>query len=306
MRYSNLALAAAAVTAVNAQDRPEDEPICDYYTKALLKENTAENQATLLTLVVNTVVIGNYTEPNVGVMVPGILAPGEVDGTEVNLMPYFNGDLKTTNKGGDKGVSVNFLDGGGAEPLKKNMPANDEESNQYFLLTHLYQFFGALLGCSMQGMSGFDAYMAEASMYEVHKFMDLNLAETTYFVQQVGMAAASFGVAEADVTAVGESLTKLFNVRCGPPTEVIPGQGKQLQSICIDEDTCPLAEDAMCGKYEDGMMPNSTMTASPTSSETMMPTASGTSEPTTVPTGGAAVSGMSLGALLAGAAAFIL
>merc|ERR1712098_547081 len=87
MRYSNLALAAAAVTAVNAQDRPEDEPICDYYTKALLKENTAENQATLLTLVVNTVVIGNYTEPNVGIMVPGILAPGEVDGTEVNLMP---------------------------------------------------------------------------------------------------------------------------------------------------------------------------------------------------------------------------
>lgn len=63
-------------------------------------------------------------------MVPGILAPGEVDGTEVNLMPYFNGDLKTTNKGGDEGVSVNFLDGGGAEPLKKNMPANDEESNQ--------------------------------------------------------------------------------------------------------------------------------------------------------------------------------
>jgi hypothetical protein len=70
------------------------------------------------------------TEPNVGIKVPGILAPGMVDGTEVNLIGYFNGDLETTNKGGDKGVSVNFLDGGGAAPLMENMPAEDEESNQ--------------------------------------------------------------------------------------------------------------------------------------------------------------------------------
>jgi hypothetical protein len=59
MRYSNLAILAAA-TAASAQ-RPEDESICDFYTKALLKENNATNQATLLTLVVNTVVIGNCT-----------------------------------------------------------------------------------------------------------------------------------------------------------------------------------------------------------------------------------------------------
>lgn len=58
MRFSGTLITAAAVTLATAQ-RPEDEPICDYYTKALLKENTAENQATLLTLVVNTVVIGN-------------------------------------------------------------------------------------------------------------------------------------------------------------------------------------------------------------------------------------------------------
>ncbi len=57
MRFSTIAVAAAA-TAVNAQ-RPSDTPICDYYTTALLKNNTAENQATLLTLLVNTVVIGN-------------------------------------------------------------------------------------------------------------------------------------------------------------------------------------------------------------------------------------------------------
>lgn len=52
-----LALTAAS-TAVLAQ-RPNDTSICDYYTTALLKNNTAENQYTVLNLVVNTVVIGN-------------------------------------------------------------------------------------------------------------------------------------------------------------------------------------------------------------------------------------------------------
>ena len=53
---------AAAATIAEAQ-RPKDTSICDYYTTALLKENTAKNQLTLLTLVVNTVVIGNCKSP---------------------------------------------------------------------------------------------------------------------------------------------------------------------------------------------------------------------------------------------------
>lgn len=68
--------------------------------------------------------------PNVGIEVAGILAPGEVNGTEVELMPYFDGTLASTNRGGSVGESVNHLDGGGAEPLMENMPANDESSNQ--------------------------------------------------------------------------------------------------------------------------------------------------------------------------------
>lgn len=58
MRFSKIAAVAAAATVAEAQ-RPTDTSICDYYTTALLKENTAKNQMTLLTLVVNTVVIGN-------------------------------------------------------------------------------------------------------------------------------------------------------------------------------------------------------------------------------------------------------
>ena len=70
------------------------------------------------------------TEPNVGVAVPGILAPGKYDGVDVNLLPYFTGELASSNRGGDYGVSVNFLDDGGAEPLKNNKPANSESSAQ--------------------------------------------------------------------------------------------------------------------------------------------------------------------------------
>lgn len=51
-------LAAALVGTVAAQ-RPSNISVCDYYTTALLKNNTATNQMKLLTLVVNTAVIGN-------------------------------------------------------------------------------------------------------------------------------------------------------------------------------------------------------------------------------------------------------
>lgn len=147
MHYKIIAAVMAAVGVAVAQ-RPTDTSICDYYTTALLKNNTAENQYILLNLLVNTVVIGNCempsenvlktrlilpkldTMPNVGVKVPGILASGTYNGAEVNLLPYFNGQLASSNRGGSSGVSVNFLDGGGAAPLMKNMPANDDKSKQ--------------------------------------------------------------------------------------------------------------------------------------------------------------------------------
>lgn len=92
---------------------------------------------------------------------------------DVNLLPYFDGSLASSNRGGSSGVAVNNLDGGGAEPLKMNKPANSQTSNQYFLLTHLYAFFGSLLGCTTYSMPGFPAYDGFPSMYQVHKFMSV-------------------------------------------------------------------------------------------------------------------------------------
>lgn len=63
MMFHSLAVVATALTglaaAQEAMGRPMNTSICDYYTTALLMNNTAANQMTLLTLVVNTAVIGN-------------------------------------------------------------------------------------------------------------------------------------------------------------------------------------------------------------------------------------------------------
>lgn len=325
--------AAAFAGVVAAQGAPSNTTICDYYTTALLKNVTAENQATLLTLLVNTVVIGNYTKPVIegvtwpDIMVPGILANGTVDGEDVNLLPYFNGGLLSNNRGGSSGVAVNFLDDGGAVPLMMNKPANGTDSNQYKLLTHLYGFFGTLLGCSAQGSDAFPAYGGQASMYKVHKFMGLNTAEVTYFIQQVGMAAASFGVADSDVTKVGEALSGLFNVRCAAPATAIPAQGPQLQSICITDD-CKIAPNATCSSYEAVVEPgvanatlamgegNSSSTASmsgPMSSMTgsatsggEMPSGTGSGSSPSISTGAAVANGASLIAAGLGLFAFLL
>ncbi len=87
--------------------------------------------------------------------------------------------------------------------------------------------------------------------------MALSQDEVGYFITQVGGSALSFGVAEADVTAVGDALTMLFNYRCIAPETVIPGQGPQLNSICLAE-SCPLDPvNATCSLYDntDGFSP---------------------------------------------------
>ena len=127
MRASTILLSLAGLVA--AQNSTSTS-LCDKYATALLDVSNATTQYTLLTLLVNTALIGNYTKPNTGVAVNGILNPGTYNGTAINLLPYFNGDLLSTNRGDVNGTSVNFLDDGGAAPLKMNMPSNGNQSNQ--------------------------------------------------------------------------------------------------------------------------------------------------------------------------------
>lgn len=117
-----------------------------------------------------------------------------------------------------------------------------------FLVTHLHQYFGTLIGCTYQGYPAFPAYAGAASMYQVHKFMDLNFAQNKYFIDQHVLAAESLGFSAADGKIFGEHLYDVFAVRCGPPTSIVKTQGPQLQSTCLTSD-CPQAEDAECDLY---------------------------------------------------------
>jgi len=119
-----------ATAALTRAQRPNGTSIYNYYTTALLKENNATKQMTLLTLIVNTAVIGNYTQPNVGISVPGIMKPGTYNDTPVSLAPYFDRSLASSNRGSGHGVSVNFLDDGGAAPLLTDKPSNGTTSRQ--------------------------------------------------------------------------------------------------------------------------------------------------------------------------------
>ena len=84
-------------------------------------------------------------------------------------------------------------------------------------------------------------------MYRVHKYMALDRAEIGYFISQVGLAAASFGVAQSDIAAVASALVMYFNYKCSPPANIV--YGPQLDSICVDV-TCPLVPNPKCYLYD--------------------------------------------------------
>ncbi|KAF5871134.1 uncharacterized protein Bfra_007648 [Botrytis fragariae] len=290
MHFKFLAVATLSLVGTAVTQRPAGTSICDYYTTALFKDNTAFNQKKLLVHVVNRALIGNIgDQPAPSIKVSGILTNGTYNGIKVSLLPYFNGELVSTN-GGNKPLSVNFLDGGGADSLRNYQPANSDTTNQYSLLTHLYQYFGVLLSCSKQGGPGFPGYSGSASQYNVHKFMYLSDAEVNYFIEQVALSAASFGVSDSDLTMIGYSLQQLFGYRCSPPTTIIPKQGRQLQSICTYT-TCPLAPNNTCAHYDQTVSkPNLSSGRSPGTGSS---TGTGTDTSTATRTGNTTISGAS-------------
>lgn len=92
----------------------------DYYTRATFGNANATSEYLLMKILVNTIVIGNYTATPTDIVVPGILANATVHGKAVSLLEYFDGSVNTTNVG-DFPTAMNFLDAGGAAPMTKNM-----------------------------------------------------------------------------------------------------------------------------------------------------------------------------------------
>lgn len=113
------------------------------------------------------------------------------------------------------------------------------------------------------------------------RFMVLDPFEVGYFIEQVGLSAASFGVAKSDINAVASTLQKLFGHRCAPKTTVIKAHGPQFQSICTDK-KCPLAMNSMCAAQPAMLQPlvaNETLAAGEGRMPSGSPSPSGTSPP---------------------------
>ena len=96
-------------TAALAQ-RPSNMTLCDYYAMKYWNatENLSINQYNLLNVLVNRFAFGRYILPD-GEQITGFLNPGQFRGAYVNLLPYFNGGLASTNQNGPTGVAVNIL-----------------------------------------------------------------------------------------------------------------------------------------------------------------------------------------------------
>lgn len=109
--------------------RPSNISICDFYTVKRFSENNSTNQYDFVSLLTNTAIIGTYTTPS-EFHVPGALAPGDFNGTHIDLMPYFNGSMSSTNRGGKSGVSVNVLGDGGFKSVPGSRPAKTTTSDQ--------------------------------------------------------------------------------------------------------------------------------------------------------------------------------
>lgn len=104
--------------AITLAQRPSSISICDFYTQAKYGSATEENQLRLIQGIVALAFAGPKSIPtnNVPKELTGILSPGVQDGNSVDLMPFFNGTLASTNLN-NQPVGVNWLDDGGLAPL---------------------------------------------------------------------------------------------------------------------------------------------------------------------------------------------
>jgi hypothetical protein len=97
--------------------------------------------------------------------------------------------------------------------------------------------------------------------------MGLDANEIGYFITQVGLSAASFGVATEDVTTVGNALNKAFGYKCSPAVAILPNATAELQAICVASD-CPTSPDATCAAYNSSILAPANATGGATATTT--------------------------------------
>lgn len=155
--------------------RPENVSICDYYTEQKYGEASPIHQYHMIQGIVSLAFAGSSSLPaeNVSEKITGILNPGkeEETGTDINLEPWFNGSIPSSNLN-NQAIGIDWLDDGGVQPLLdylSNKTANvtlRPESNELYdrillnivwtsmlttssrLMGHFFIAFSRVFGCS--------------------------------------------------------------------------------------------------------------------------------------------------------------
>jgi hypothetical protein len=96
--------------------RPANASICDYYASVQFGVNNSATQRQLVQSIVGLAYSGAMNLTNVSPDLTGIFNPGTFGGENVDLRPWFNGSKASTNLN-NQPVGVNWLDGGGLDPL---------------------------------------------------------------------------------------------------------------------------------------------------------------------------------------------
>ena len=117
LRSPSMWLVVALLLRASLAQRPSNASTCDYYAQSLYGANNSQTQYQLVQHIVALAFGGApSSDTNISSDITGILNPGTFQGLSVNLAPWFNGLIDSTNLN-DQPVGINWLDDGGLDPL---------------------------------------------------------------------------------------------------------------------------------------------------------------------------------------------
>ena len=115
-RYSMLLILALLFGLTQAL-HPGNASMCNYYARQLLGANNSDTQFQFVQSVVTLAFAGGeFPGSNVSSDLTGILNPGTFNNESIDLQPWFNGSIASTNLN-DQPVGINWLDDGEIQPL---------------------------------------------------------------------------------------------------------------------------------------------------------------------------------------------
>jgi hypothetical protein len=106
----------AILFGLSLAQRPSNTSTCDYYAQNLYGANTNYTQFQLMQSIIALAFNGGHNLSNVSSEITGILNAGTFQGVNVDLRPFFNGSIDSTNLN-NQAVAIDWLDDGGPYPL---------------------------------------------------------------------------------------------------------------------------------------------------------------------------------------------